>query len=483
MAFRQSPLILTALLVIPAIGAGFLVAQYPLDKVAWGMAALVVFITVFIRAETGLYLLIFSMLLSPEFGGGAPQGGAFEESRPLVVRMDDVLLVIIGLSWLAKNAVFKELGLFLKTPLNRPVFYYITASALATAIGVLTGGVRPLAGFFFVLKYFEYFIVFFMVVNHVHRTGQFRTLVICGFVTCLIVSIYGIFQIPSGDRVSAPFEGEISEPNTFGGYLVFVGALAAGLWLHLRDRNSRRWLLGLLIVMVPPFLYTESRTSYAAAVGVVFAFTLMARRRALATTLLVLGLAVSPVLLPGVAKNRLLYTVNQPKEEGQLAVGTLRLDTSTSARLLSWKEGFEGWLRHPLLGYGVTGFAFMDAQIPRTLTESGIVGLAAFGYLLWSLWRLALDRYRSATADWAKGLAAGFLAGYVGLLVHSLGANTFIIVRIMEPFWLVAAMIVVLPSLKTASAVRDSRPSTAPLGPPNLRRSAALAKSSAHTRR
>ena len=47
-----------------------------------------------------------------------------------------------------------------------------------------------------------------------------------------------------------------------------------------------------------------------------------------------------------------------------------------------------------------------------------------------------------------QGLAVGFLAGFVGLIVHSLGANTFIIVRIMEPFWFFAGIIVVMPAME-----------------------------------
>jgi len=36
----------------------------------------------------------------------------------------------------------------------------------------------------------------------------------------------------------------------------------------------------------------------------------------------------------------------------------------------------------------------------------------------------------------------GLLVGLVGLLVHAVGANTFIIVRIMEPFWLTVGLVV-----------------------------------------
>ena len=46
-----------------------------------------------------------------------------------------------------------------------------------------------------------------------------------------------------------------------------------------------------------------------------------------------------------------------------------------------------------------------------------------------------------------RGVTLGFLLGFGGLLVHAIGANTFIIVRIMEPFWLVCAIMFLLPQL------------------------------------
>jgi hypothetical protein len=54
-----------------------------------------------------------------------------------------------------------------------------------------------------------------------------------------------------------------------------------------------------------------------------------------------------------------------------------------------------------------------------------------------------------------KGLSMGFLAGFIGLLFHSIGANTFIIVRIMEPFWFVLAMVVMIPELESEVSVEE----------------------------
>ena len=42
----------------------------PLHYMVGATIAFAVFILVFIRTEAGLYLVLFSMLLSPEFGAG-----------------------------------------------------------------------------------------------------------------------------------------------------------------------------------------------------------------------------------------------------------------------------------------------------------------------------------------------------------------------------------------------------------------------------
>jgi hypothetical protein len=63
--------------------------------------------------------------------------------------------------------------------------------------------------------------------------------------------------------------------------------------------------------------------------------------------------------------------------------------------------------------------------------------------------------YRRTRDPLYRGLAAGLLAGLTGLLVHAVGANTFIIVRIMEPFWLLAGLVVSASKVEPAAADRS----------------------------
>jgi len=220
-------IVFAIVLVAIALLTGGMVAQVTPAKMLICICALVIFTAAFIKVDWGLYILIFSMLLSPEFLTGETAGNSL--GRGVTLRLEDLLLVLIGLSWFARNAVMKELGLFLKTPLNKPILFYMLACVLSTGFGVMAGRVELKTGFLFLLKYLEYFIVFFMMVNHVRNGGQVKRFVLCLFLTAFIVAIVGMFQIPGGERVSAPFEGDIGEPNTFGGYLLFTGMVAAGM--------------------------------------------------------------------------------------------------------------------------------------------------------------------------------------------------------------------------------------------------------------
>ena len=443
-------LVATIFFLLVALLTGYFITQFPPSTMLLGVLALIIFTVSFINIEWGLYILIFSMLLSPEIMTGETAGSSL--GRGVTLRLEDFLLAIIGLSWFARNAVRKELGLFLKTPLNKAILFYGLACILSTGLGIMTGRVGIKTGSLYVLKYLEYFIVFFMMVNHVRSTEQIKRFVFCLFLTCFIASIIGIFQIPGGGRVSAPFEGEIGEPNTFGGYLLFIGVVAAGLLAKTDNSKTKQILAVLILCIIPSFLFTKSRSSYLALIPALMVLGFMADRRIIIIGILLLSFIVSPLFLPEAVKNRIMYTFTQPEEKGQIKIGDIRLDTSTSARLVSWKESLQDWPKHPLFGYGVSGYHFVDAQFPRVLVETGILGFIAFCYLLFSIFKVTLNNLKKLKTPFFQGLGIGFFAAFVGLIVHSLGANTFIIVRIMEPFWFFAGIIVVMPAMERQQA-------------------------------
>jgi O-antigen ligase len=444
-------LIFLAIIVICLAGSLF-ITKVSAEMAFAALGGIILALVCFMYPEAGLYILICAMLLGPQLGiGGA--AGETVRSRGLTLRLDDFLLAIIGFSWFLSTAVVKERGLFLKTPLNRYIAAYFLICLLATLFGYMMGRVKGTAGFFFVLKYFEYYIVFFMAVNYLKEKKQMERLVWMMLIVCFIVCIIAMYHIPSGIRVSAPFEGAEGEPNTLGGYLVLILSLILGLMLSGYGTKNQKYFLGVLVVFILITLAaTHSRSSWVALGPMLLGLIWYSKRKVAIIIPLIFAVILSAFLLPSAVKERALYTFTQPKEQGQVTVGDVRIDTSTSARLISWKNVLtRDFLAQPLLGYGVTGYSFVDAQYPRVLAESGLLGLIFFFALLFAIYRNARSTRLTYHDDpFYLGVSTGFLAGFFAMLAHAIGANTFIIVRIMEPFWFITAVVIMIPRIETA---------------------------------
>ena len=79
------------------------------------------------------------------------------------------------------------------------------------------------------------------------------------------------------------------------------------------------------------------------------------------------------------------------------------------------------------------------------------------------LFQSTLATYRTVRLPWEKGLAFGFLLGIAPLMVHAIGANTFYIVRIMEPFCLLAALVMLLPMVEGKPWTQKGSPTAGPV--------------------
>ena len=418
------------------------VTRAPLEVPLVVTLAAVLFLATILHAEAGLVILIASMLLSPEIPLGGAGGGGLEGSRSVILRTEDLLLLLVGFAWMARMAIHKDLGAIRRTRLNIFILAFCACCLLSTLVGIETGRVRPLLGLCFVAKYIEYFIIFFITVNYVRTGTQLRRLLLAVLVTAALIAAYGWWQIPSGIRPSAPFEGPEGEPNTLGGYLVLVFSVVCALALTLPPgmRRLRRGSALLSLFVIPPLLATLSRSSWIAlAVSLGTLCVLSPRRRSLVGAI-ILAVTVLFFAHPKSVEERVLYTFQGENRSAQ--PGRVSLDPSSSARLLSWGDALRGFVQHPLAGWGITGYGFLDAQYFRILVEMGALGFLAFAFLVGSAARSFHRAFATLSDPLHRALGLGMTAGLAGLLGHAIGTNTFMLIRIMEPFWLLTGLVV-----------------------------------------
>lgn len=170
------------------------------------------FILAFIHSDWAMGLLIIAMLLSPEV-----DLGGFSRQQDITIRIEDLLIVVFMFGWLARIAVTKGLTFIRRLPLNRFILFYCIAFTIATLKGMITQDVTPVKGLFFMFKYIEYFIIFYLASSIVQNEKQMRNFLKIFFIVFAIVNIYAFYQIGHVERVSAPFQHGGGEPNTLGG--------------------------------------------------------------------------------------------------------------------------------------------------------------------------------------------------------------------------------------------------------------------------
>jgi hypothetical protein len=403
--------------------------------------ALAVLLVTLINTNASLIILIFSMLLSPQLATGSTAG-----ARAIVIRVDDVVLLVICFTWLVKMAINKNIAFLKFTPLNLPLLIYIAVCIISTLFNLIGGEISLKKSLFVIVKYFEYFLLYFMVVNNVSSFKQIKQFTMCLIIVCVLVSFTTYSHIARGEKTTAPFQAATGEPNTLAGYQILLIAVSAGLFLYAKAGFWRLATAGLIFFTMPSFIYTQSRGGY---IGFIFMYLgliiFTKKKKALLFLLLICTIFIIPLIIPDVIVKRVSDTFELPGKDYQFLGMSIHLDDSAAARIEGLRYVFEKLQKNPLLGIGVGSVELIDTQVGRVLGETGILGLIIFSWLIATIFKTSLETLQIVNDDWSQGLIVGFLAGLVGLIFHSFSAETFIIVRIMEPFWFIAALINRLP--------------------------------------
>jgi hypothetical protein len=335
---------------------------------------------------------------------------------------------------------------------------YIAICVISSLNGMIAGRVQFKDSFFYLLKYFEYFLVFFMAGNNIRNLNQIKVFLFFIMLTCFIVCVISWVQIPSGERISAPFESEGGEPNTFAGYLLLMMSVMLGFFIYAQKRKEKILWFGFFVFAFVPFVLTLSREGWVSIVPMLLVYIFLSKR---ARYPLIFFLTITGLLLPFITpknvRERAQDAFTQDRQY-EIAGKKIYLSESASARIDTWKQAMIKLSYRPFLGAGVPGGAVIDNQYTRVLIETGFIGFISFMWMISLLFRMAVRVFREAEDNFSKSLSIGFICGFIALLTQSLGGAVFILIRIMEPFWFIAAMVLVLPEVAAEEkALADDR--------------------------
>ncbi len=438
--------IFAAFVLIAAIAVLFAHIYFKNQTVTVALAvSLLIFGITMMRVDWGVYFLVVAMMLSPEIG----EGDVGTARRAVNLRYDDILIIVVFFGVLFKNAYENKGALWLPSPINIGIVLYFACCLFSTMLAFRAS--IPLfdkkTSMFVLLKMLEFYMVFVFVGTAIRTNDQIRKQLLLFFIVAIIVAVFGIHsrQFTDEARVSSPFEQGGSEPNTLGGYLTMVTLLAAALFTQAPTRKLRFLCFGLAMLTFFPMLFTLSRASYIAMIVGMVTLALIAKKHWMVAALALI-LIFSRQIMPTDVQDRVSNTFiddGKAVQLGEYETG-ITVDKSTHERIYVWEKVRFNLRVWPWFGGGVAWDRVLDSQYARVIIETGLLGFAAFVFMQLRVLKTTRQAYQWAD-DWVgRGLGIAVFAITIALIAHSMATISFLIVRIMEPYWFLVAMAVVV---------------------------------------
>ncbi len=450
---KKNLLVLTAIIILITFFISNLIVNWESVLVVPLILAFLILLISIYNPEIGLIFLVFSMLLSPEIKvANLPK-------REVVIRIDDLLIFAVLVGWFIRSVFIKKLIISV-TPILLPMFLYTLILIISTFLGILEGRIMFQRAIFYILKYIEYFVIYFLVTNIVYEKKIIPVYIVAFIITAVIVNIHGISLIGKVDRVYAPFDtpqavigsGEVGagEANTYGGYLIIMMSLAISLFCYSYNISTSICLIIFFISCLIPFIYTLSRSSYLTFFPVMLSIIFLTeKKKNILIFMILIGIVLTSTIFKQTIKvvtARIQKTFSEEDKNVEQKVFGIRItDLSALTRVESFQLIFKKFLvTKPVLGYGVTGVGLMDAQIPLIVGESGLLGLFCFFWMIFEIYKHGYLIFKNIGNNYSKVISLCVISCLTGLLVQSIGANTFIIIRIMEPFWFLCGLMMIM---------------------------------------
>jgi len=366
-------------------------------------------------------------------------------------------LVPLALLWLGRLLISSK-GKVSKPPFFLPIIGLLFFYLLSTVINLISGNINFLAGFFYFLKQGEFFLIYFLVFSSVKKEVDAKTILrfwqlfISINVAFIIIQMIAGQQFLSQDSYGYNTFIELRGPLPSGGFflMAFIFLFGILVWRYSEkppiSRTRKLFLIALTASPAIGVIASGSRASFMGLVTALIMFPallIIKRRRVklLKPALIIIFVSVLAIIFLIVAKQTLNLGGIQRIVDPSTFIWEITSSSPTS-RISIWKSqldlaGSSAFLF--IFGRGMSYLADSHSQYTRNLIETGVFGSVFFLVLIWNIIKRSYRELASEN-NLSAGLAVGLLTATISLLVISVTAEAFLMVKIMEVYWFFAAI-------------------------------------------
>ncbi len=237
-----------------------------------------------------------------------------------------------------------------------------------------------------------------------------------------------------------------SHPNMYAFYLIMILPFSVALCLESASKSRKFALFIFNLALGISLILTFARGAWIGVMAVFFVLGLFKYRKTF--ILFLVAVVILTLLVPALSER--FSELSDPHLEG---------GSSIIWRIQLWEQSLGHSFKKPILGHGLGGFysiAYSNQgyyiaahnDYLRVILETGVFGLGAYLFLLFSLIKGTLRIYKRLVSPYFKLIALSFLSACAAYLLISIGDNLIRSTTVQIFFWALAAVVFNLISIE-----------------------------------
>ncbi len=318
------------------------------------------------------------------------------------------------------------------------------------------------------IRLLNYYILYIVIANVVTTREQVKKVIGAILLSTVIPTSVGLYQVLTRSGRNMAGFGSVRISGTFAGvslahasFLIIPILIVVMLFLQANSLKRKIGYSAILTILSISFYYTFARTPW---IGFLIAIltigVLKYRYLLIATPVLVLILLLT---IPGISyRFSGINLISLTEYSGPFK-------NTMATRVLLWHGAIAMFKSSPIIGngLGIGAAKVADSILGRMqaavhsdyfqmLVDAGILGLGAYLWLLFVLFKISFSAYRKATDPFFQNLFIGFIAVWTAfMLIRGMG-NIAIHTVIQYYFWAYAGLVSALSRMQESNLISDS---------------------------